>query len=111
MATTTNGNVSVGHASGPVRISTVNGDVHVVCIGPVGRTEVSTSTGDIELELAERLGCTLVARTASGEIDVQIPLEVKSVSRQLVSGVVRGGPTPVSLRTSSGDITLVGGGR
>jgi DUF4097 and DUF4098 domain-containing protein YvlB len=107
--TTTNGSVSIGEAAGPVRISTSNGDVRVDLVGPMARTDISTSTGDIDLGLDERLGCRVEARTGSGEIDVHVPLEVQNVSRQWVSGVVRGGSTPLSLRTSSGDITLVSG--
>jgi Putative adhesin len=108
-ASTSNGNVTVGEAAGPVSISTSNGDVHIDLVGPMARTDISTATGDIDLGLGERLGCRVEARTGSGEIDVQVPLEVQNVSRQWVSGVVRGGSTPLSLRTSTGDITLVSG--
>jgi hypothetical protein len=109
-ARTTSGEISAQSAGGVVRLESSSGDVRVTLAGPLRGADVSTVSGDIEASLLGALGCTLEMRTTNGTLDLDVPLSVKTVSRYLVTGVVRNGTPPVRLRSSSGDIHLTGAG-
>ncbi|HYM81785.1 MAG TPA: DUF4097 family beta strand repeat-containing protein [Candidatus Limnocylindria bacterium] len=109
-AQTTSGGVTVQRAAGRVEIRTASGDVQVDLAAPLRRAAVQTASGEIDVTLDPKAGCALEMRTGSGQIDVNVPLEIKTVTRQLVTGVVRSGSAPVVLRTASGDITLASRG-
>ena len=110
VATTTSGRIETRSASGVVRLSTSSGDVDVQLVAPLSRVDISSSSGDIAARLAEGLSCEVELKTSNGVLDTSVPLEVRSVTRHRVAGKVRGGTTPVVLRSSSGDIVLTGGG-
>jgi DUF4097 and DUF4098 domain-containing protein YvlB len=105
------GEVVARSVSGEVRIGTSSGDVTLGLREPLRSTEVSTSSGEIRLSLDPAVGCALELRTSSGSLDVGLPMDMSNVSRRSVAGTIRGGRTPVVLRTASGDITVMGGGR
>ena len=100
---TTSGKVSA-RASGRLSIEAGSGDVDVTLEPPLAKAEVTTVSGDMRVRLAAGLGCALDLSTSSGSIDMAVPLDMQSVSRQRVSGVLRRGSAPVVLRSSSGDI-------
>lgn len=110
VATTTSGSIEARAAAGVVRLSTSSGDVDVWLVPPLARVEISSSSGDIAARLAEGMGCDVDLRTSNGTVEASVPLEVRSMKRHSVAGRVRGGGTPVVLRSSSGDIHLTGGG-
>jgi DUF4097 and DUF4098 domain-containing protein YvlB len=110
VATTTSGHIETRGAAGVVRLSTSSGDVDVRLVSPLVRAEVSSSSGDIAARIADDLACEVELRTSNGTLDTSVPLEARTLTRHRVVGRVRGGTTPVVLRSSSGDITLTGGG-
>ena len=110
VASTTSGHIETRATAGVVRLSTSSGDVDVRLVEPLGRVEITSSSGDISARLADGMRCDVELRTSNGTLDTTVPLEVRTMSRHRVSGSVRGGTTPVVLRSSSGDITLTGGG-
>ncbi len=110
VASTTSGRIDTRSAAGVVRLNTASGDVDVRLVPPLTRVEISSSSGDIAARLSEGLGCAVELRTSNGTLDTSVPLEASSVTRHCVTGRVRGGTTPVVLRSSSGDIVLTGGG-
>ncbi len=110
-AESSSGAVVVRGVTGTVKVGTVSGDVRLSLRGPLRGVEAGTTSGEIQLDLDPAVGCTLDMRTSSGTIEVVQPMQMKNVSRRSVSGVIRGGKTPVVLHTTSGDITVGGGGR
>ncbi|HEY3215989.1 MAG TPA: DUF4097 family beta strand repeat-containing protein [Candidatus Eisenbacteria bacterium] len=108
---TTSGDIQIGGASGRVELGSVSGEIVVALAQPLIGAEVETSSGDIRATLATDLGCRLEMRTSAGSIEVGLPVETRTVTRREVSAVVRGGTTPVSLRTGSGSIVVTGGGK
>ena len=106
---TTSGEIQLGAVSGQVSISSSSGDVVAAIVEPLAEASILTSSGDIRLGLADRVGCHLELRTTSGSLDVDVPLRPTTLTRRAVSGSVRGGSAPVSLRTQSGSIAIVTG--
>ena len=105
------GEVVARAVSGAVRVGTSSGDVTLGLREPLLGVDVSTSSGSIRLDLDTTVRCAVDLRTSSGSLDVGLPMEMSSVSRRSVTGSIRGGKTPLVLRTASGDITVMGGGR
>ena len=110
-AETTSGEVVARALSGSVRVGSTSGDLRLAARQPLRRLEASTSSGEIRLELDPSIACALDMRTSSGEMDVQMPMQMqmKNATRHGVSGSIRGGGAPVTLHTTSGDITVAGG--
>jgi hypothetical protein len=111
-AGTTSGNIVVeGTAGGIVRLRSVSGDVRFGLDRGVRRAEASTTSGNITARLVGSFGCDLALRSTSGTLDSSVPLQIRSVSRHEMSGVVAGGGPALVLRSGSGDIAVTGGGK
>jgi DUF4097 and DUF4098 domain-containing protein YvlB len=105
------GEVVADYAAGAVQVGTSSGDVRLGLREPLAGVDVSTSSGQIRLSLDPAVRCALDLRTSSGSFEVALPMDMKQASRRNLTGVIRGGNTPVQLHTASGDITVMGGGR
>jgi DUF4097 and DUF4098 domain-containing protein YvlB len=110
IASTGSGGIEVGRAAGRVSIESASGDIKTGLIPPMSGATITSGSGDIELRIAEGLGCDLEVRTSNGTLDAALPLQVKSMNRHLVSATVGKGGAPVTLRSSSGDIHVTSGG-
>ena len=147
MLGTVTGDVYATGLHSPVRAASVSGDVHVSSDGPVqassvsgdveatlGRTggqrlQFSTVSGDVTLRVPASIDADFTARTLSGSIDSDFPLQLGGRGRrdrgdddddrdggpyrvhvrigQEANGrLVRGGPE-LAVNTVSGDVTLV----
>lgn len=108
---TTSGEIVVRGISGTVRAGSTSGDMTLSARGPLRGLEAGTSSGGIRLELDPTIACALDMRTTSGDMDVQMPMQMRTASRHGVKGSIRGGGAQVTLHTTSGDITVSGGGQ
>jgi DUF4097 and DUF4098 domain-containing protein YvlB len=109
--TTSGGIVVDGLAGGLVRLRSTSGDVRFGLDRSLRRADVSTVSGGITARLADGLGCDLTLKSTSGTLDSSVPLKIRTVSRNEMSGAVSGGGPPVVLHSLSGDIAVTGGGR
>jgi DUF4097 and DUF4098 domain-containing protein YvlB len=109
--TTSGGIVVDGLAGGLVRLRSTSGDVRFGLDRSLRRAEVSTVSGGITAHLADGLGCDLTLKSMSGTLDSSVPLKIRTVSRNEMSGAVSGGGPRVVLNSLSGDIVVTGGGR
>jgi hypothetical protein len=109
--TTGSGDVRLEGVSGTARVETSSGDVGVRFAPGLHDAQVSTGSGGIRARLAPALACALDLRTTSGTLDVSVPVQVRVATRHQFSGVVRDGRLPIILRSSSGDIEVLSGGK
>jgi Putative adhesin len=109
-ATTTSGELVARDVSGHVRASSGSGDIEIRFVPPLGGVDASTASGNLDVWLPEGARCAVDMKTSSGEILVQVPLELETATRHRVTGRVGGGEIPVLLRSSSGDIGVMSGG-
>ncbi|HYL40221.1 MAG TPA: DUF4097 family beta strand repeat-containing protein [Candidatus Binatus sp.] len=100
--------VAVSDLSGTKRFRTASGDLSFERLsGPV---DVESVSGDVEIEGQAPL--ELAAKSISGEMRVRVPrlrrLELQTTSGDIYLDAQLDGNGPFSLRSISGDVTLVG---
>lgn len=108
-ASSSSGDVVLHESAGSVRVRTSSGDVRLSVREPLRSVEAGTSSGGIRLRLDRTVSCALDLQTSSGSIEVDLPMQMRSATRRSVSGSIRGGRTPVTLHTTSGDISIAEG--
>jgi len=104
--TSGSGDMRLKSVQGSVRAHTSSGDVSLEEMGK-GGIEVETQSGDVAIKLASESGYDLSAHTSSGDFSIgpEFALEAGDTKNE-VRGKIRGGGTPLHLRTSSGDIRV-----
>jgi hypothetical protein len=111
-AGSTSGSVIVsGRVNGTARVRTTSGNVRLELGAAARRADVNTVSGEIAVRLAAGLACDLTLKSTSGSLDADVPIQIRTMTRRELSGAVSGGGIPVSLRSTSGDITVSGGGK
>lgn len=110
-AQTTSGDIVAPQVAARARISTTSGDVQVGLRAPLRSAEIETSNGDVKIDVAHGLGCALDLRTTDGTLDVGVPMTLRAAERHAMSGSIAGGGAPLTVRTSSGDVTVTSEGR
>jgi len=100
------GDVQIRSVQDGIRVHTGSGDVSLEDVGK-GAIEVSTQSGDVSVRLDTHAGYDVTAHTGSGDFSIapEFTLEAGDTKND-VRGKVRGGGTPVKLRTGSGDIRV-----
>lgn len=106
---TSSGQIRLKHVAGRIRAHSVSGDVKALLIAPLRGAEIVTSSGEIGVGLEDAVGCALEMHTSSGSLDIGVPCRTQTLTRQMVSAVIRQGTAPVVLRSVSGDIAVTRG--
>jgi DUF4097 and DUF4098 domain-containing protein YvlB len=106
---TSSGEVSIRSISGRLSVSTVSGEIRTRVTAPLQEASFVTSSGDIRLGIDSRVACRVEMRTTSGSLDLGVPVRTQTLTRRLVTGVIRDGVAPLKLRSTSGSIALVSG--
>ncbi len=101
------GKVSVQQTRGAVDVTTLTGEVKIQTeLDSPQDCFIETTSGSITFLIPETSSGVLNIETLSGEIQTEMPVTIKSVSRhRLVGEFGRGGPT-ITLSSSSGDVTV-----
>ncbi|MCD6380674.1 DUF4097 family beta strand repeat protein [bacterium] len=106
----TSGSVDLLGVSGCVEASSASGDIFISAVPSEAKADydLGASSGSVRLRFKNILrgGFVLKASTTSGDIKLDLPINVSNVSRNNISGVVRNGDSNVIIETSSGDISI-----
>jgi len=108
-ATTTNGDIKARRVAGHVDLGTSSGGVVVDVTAPLAGARVSTGSGEIEFRFDRGMAARLDLQTSNGQLQMEAPIQVLSLTRRHVTGQLRQGGAPVSLRSASGDIHVMTG--
>jgi hypothetical protein len=91
-----------------IQLHTVSGDVQIEGrLDPRKEHRFKSISGDIELALAEP-DITIDYRTASGDVECELPARIVRRGRKEYSVVIGGGRGHVGVKTVSGDLTVRG---
>ncbi|HEY2325372.1 MAG TPA: DUF4097 family beta strand repeat-containing protein [Thermoanaerobaculia bacterium] len=102
------GNIRIREALDTIDASTSGGSIHAHLLRqPHGDSRLSTSGGDVVVEVPANLGAAVDAHTSGGDIDTDLPVTImgRKADDNLVGTIGGGGPRLV-LRTSGGGISL-----
>lgn len=103
-ATSRQGDVTVVETGGVERATTDQGDVVAEVTTLAGDATVRTRQGDVTARLASDLDATVTAETTTGEVTVTgLPLRG---TEQRVTGTLGAGTHDLTVRSTSGDVTL-----
>jgi DUF4097 and DUF4098 domain-containing protein YvlB len=105
-ARTGSGGIEVSGVYGSLKASTGSGGIRVSG-NPIREWTLHTSSGGVTLETTPGAAFDLHARTSSGRLHVDLPVEVQGkIGRNELQGKVRGGGSLVQVHTGSGSISI-----
>ncbi|MCP4544899.1 MAG: DUF4097 domain-containing protein [bacterium] len=101
------GEIYIDSPGGQVQARTSNGDITVIGVGGPGQScHLTSSSGDVEVFLTKEADYQVDLSTSSGAIHWKLPLEVHSVSRQALLGLLGEGMDTFHIVTASGDMRI-----
>ncbi len=104
-ASTGSGDIDLYHLIGIAHAVTASGDVSISGY-PTDEWSLTSTSGDMEVDLADEAGVNLDARTVSGDISVKLPSETVDSGKHWLKAVINHGGPDIKLRTTSGDVDL-----
>ena len=110
-AGTVSGDISVHEVAGEIRARSTSGGITLGLAAPLRRVDASSQSGEVHVTIAHGVGATLDLHSTSGTLDVNLPLALDKAERHAILGRVGSGGAPVTLRSTSGDITVESGDR
>jgi lia operon protein LiaG len=104
------GEIRVRGLRGGVSAESSSGDISLRFGELDGNVEVESSSGDVGLFLTETAAFQVEAKASSGDVDCAYAVTLSGADREIrknrLSGTVGAGTHRVSVKTSSGDITI-----
>jgi DUF4097 and DUF4098 domain-containing protein YvlB len=95
------GDITIGSVAAELGISTTSGDVQLKAV-LAGDVRVQTVSGDVRIGIARGTRVWVDATSVSGKLDSELGLDDQAVEVQTEGAVV-----PLSVKTVSGDVSLV----
>ncbi len=106
-ATTTSGDISIQQIEGGVDLSTTSGNIETKTrISDSKNYYLRTTSGEAYLSISKGAQADLKIETTSGEIGLDLPMVLKSASRNSLSGKLGSGGAKIEIETVSGDINI-----
>ena len=97
-----------GVASPDIAVDTGSGSVQLELLTDVDTLDVDTGSGSVTVSVPADFGAAIEIDTGSGGIDSDIPVRVRSVSRDHLRGLIGDGRGRIVIDTGSGSVHLVG---
>ena len=110
-ASTSSGEIDVTSAAGLAALGSTSGRVAVNLVAPFRGANLSSSSGDVSVDLGPGLDATLNLGTTSGDIESDAPVVLLAHSRNSLNAKFGRGGAPLRARTVSGDLHVTSGGR
>lgn len=103
---TTSGKIAVENLTGDATISSVSGDVRVVCSNIANNISTSTASGDVDITLLQDSEFNLDFSTASGSYKNNFSMTYSNNSKRSVTGSSGNSSNTISVKTISGDLEI-----
>jgi DUF4097 and DUF4098 domain-containing protein YvlB len=119
------GDIRVEGAAGAVEASSTSGDINItayavrsassvsgdVCISASsipGPVELSTISGDIRFRVPVNTNADIAMHSVSGDLtnDSELPISALTITKRSMKGKIGAGGAAISMKTTSGDVTL-----
>ncbi len=89
-----------------ILLDTGSGSVEVQLEADVAELDIDTGSGSVTVWLPESLGADVEIDTGNGRIDLDFPIQIRSVSRDHVEGSLGDGDGRIRIDTGSGRVRL-----
>jgi len=90
-----------------ILLDTGSGSIDIELLSDIDRLDADTGSGSITVRAPDSLGATVDIETGSGGIDLDFPVEVRSVRRDELRGTIGDGRGEINIDTGSGTIRLL----
>jgi|GEM_PF-1997462 len=104
---TTSGDVSIEQTEGGLDLHSTSGNLEAKTqIVPSKNYYLKTTSGEVYFSISKGAQSDLKMETTSGEISMNVPMVLKTASRNSLSGKLGSGGAKIEIETVSGDINL-----
>jgi hypothetical protein len=110
-AHTVSGELVLRGACGRVDGETQSGDIRARLRAPLQDAKLSSVSGEVAVDLVPGLAATIAARSVSGSIDCRVPVTVLGHDRNSLDARIGQGGAPVRLESTSGNVSIMSGGK
>lgn len=93
--------------SSKIVLDTGSGSIDIELTSDIDVLEADTGSGSVTVRAPSDLGAEVEIKTGSGRIDLDFPLEVRSVRRNHVRGTIGDGRGRIEIDTGSGSVRLI----
>jgi len=100
------GDLDIDGLKSGVRLESTSGHVRIYMAEVKDRIEITSLSGDVELNIPSDSGFALDCSVSSGDIDCSFDLKNKSSDKWSLRGSYGNGNTPIKITTTSGDIKI-----
>jgi lia operon protein LiaG len=104
------GEMEVKSLSGILRAHSVSGEVSLGFVSTPAFADVTSTSGEVSLRLPANAGFQLDARSTSGQVTCDFPIQISESQsgggRHALAGTVGGGTNSIKVRTVSGTIRV-----
>jgi DUF4097 and DUF4098 domain-containing protein YvlB len=106
--TTRSKNVELSQLTGDVHVENSDGDVNVMSFAPLGNVQITNRSGGLTLSVPEKSNFTVNASTTEDDdLSTDFPLQITtSGERKILQGTVGHGGVKLDLTTSHGNLEL-----
>ena len=94
-------------SSREILLDTGSGSIDIELLSDIDQLDADTGSGSITVRAPDDLGATVDIETGSGGIDLDFPVEVRSVRRDELRGTIGDGRGEIRIDTGSGTIRLL----
>ena len=104
---TSNGRISLQNVIGEFNALTSNASISFNgTMVPHGNNRLTSSNGDIDVELWAPISISLVADTSNGNVVCEIPISTTMIEDDHLIGVIGRGDANLFIHTSNSDVTI-----
>lgn len=90
-----------------VLLDTGSGSIDIELLSDVDQLDADTGSGSITVRAPDGLGATVDIETGSGGIDLDFPVEVRTIRRDELRGTIGDGRGEINIDTGSGAIRIL----
>lgn len=101
---TSSGDILFEHCMGDYKITTSSGDIELDLIDENGNVEVTTSSGDLTILLGDNANYSVKGTTSSGDVKSKGPISINKDKFGKFEATLGSGKNTMKITTSSGDI-------
>lgn len=100
------GDIKLADFSGDIKGYTSSGSIELASIND-SILDIGTGSGDVRIAFEKAdMNATVDIKIGSGDIMMNIPIEIHKQAKKELAGIIGDGKNPISIKTGSGDVVM-----